>query len=336
MKFVFILIISFFAFFFLEGCTSFRENNKAFVKGKKNQTITSKLPLNKRPITEITTANGELALIFIETNRYQLPSEKFKILCNKQETKYFIQQQSVVIPCPISYFQTPNRFQCEISFLDVASKESKVIPLANIQVKDKNYPFRKLKVQAKKIDLTKRDLDRVLLEKKALDQVYSSVLDDVYFDSPFMLPVETVMTSPYGVRRLFNGKRKSQHLGTDFGARKGTPVKASNKGKVVFAKNLFFYGKAIILHHGLDIFTIYAHLSSFKVKAGEIVEKGQVIGLSGNTGRSTGPHLHWGANIGNKWIDAMMLKEQFDQFYFQFRPLINVQDGGPPTKGDES
>jgi murein DD-endopeptidase MepM/ murein hydrolase activator NlpD len=96
----------------------------------------------------------------------------------------------------------------------------------------------------------------------------------------------------FGTRRTFNGKVQSMHQGLDYAVPKGTPVSAVNAGTVLLASPLYFEGNCVVLDHGQGLLTLYLHLSEIKVKPGERVERGQEIGLSGGTGRATGPHLH--------------------------------------------
>ena len=90
----------------------------------------------------------------------------------------------------------------------------------------------------------------------------------------------------------------------------GTKIPAVNNGKVVFTGDLFYSGHTVIVDHGLGIFTLYGHLSDMAVKVGDGVQKGDIVGLSGNTGRSTAPHLHWGVIIHGDDIDGLTLVEQ--------------------------
>lgn len=121
-----------------------------------------------------------------------------------------------------------------------------------------------------------------------------------YWREGFILPVYGRISGEFGNQRIFNGTPKSPHSGTDIAAPEGTVVKASGSGKVILSgKNYFYTGNMVIIDHGQGLQTIYAHLKEAKVKAGETVKKGQVIGLVGHTGRATGPHLHWGASLNN-------------------------------------
>ena len=117
------------------------------------------------------------------------------------------------------------------------------------------------------------------------------------------------MTSVYGTRRLFNNVRKSQHLGIDYRAKVGVPIPSSNKGKVVLAQNLFYTGNTVILDHGLGVFTLYGHLNKILVKKGDLVNRRQILGEAGKTGRVTGPHLHWGVKVNGHWVNGDVLTQ---------------------------
>ena len=122
--------------------------------------------------------------------------------------------------------------------------------------------------------------------------------------------MNSVVTSVYGTKRVYNKHKEGQHLGIDFRAAIGDKVPATNAGKVVYAGDLFYTGWTVILDHGLDIFSVYGHLSKPLVVAGEMVERGQLIGLSGDTGRTSGPHLHWGVKVQGQYIDGTVLIEE--------------------------
>lgn len=181
----------------------------------------------------------------------------------------------------------------------------------NFTVIPYEYPFNKLNVPKKHVDLAEKDVQRWLKEKEILKKVYSeSIMDRALFSGPFVRPLNSKVTSVYGTKRIFNNKKESWHSGVDFRARRPTPIPVANRGKVVFTGNLFFNGKTVIVDHGLGIFTLYCHLSKIDAKVGTIVEKGNILGLSGNTGRSSAPHLHWGTRVQGNWINGLDLIDQ--------------------------
>jgi len=102
---------------------------------------------------------------------------------------------------------------------------------------------------------------------------------------------------------------RSIHAGVDIAIASGQPIKAANDGRVVLASNLYFSGNTVIIDHGLGLYTVYCHMSKLLVKRGSVVSRGQVVGLAGSTGLSTGPHLHWAAKINEARVDPLALLE---------------------------
>ncbi|RAX52964.1 hypothetical protein CCY98_03165 [Helicobacter sp. 11-8110] len=117
--------------------------------------------------------------------------------------------------------------------------------------------------------------------------------------------MKSKITSEFGNARVFNQEVKSYHSGTDFRAAIGTPIYASNSGKVVIAKDRFLAGKSVVIDHGEGIFSMYYHCSEIKVKEGTRVKQGELIALSGNTGRVSGPHLHFGILVRGAQVDPI-------------------------------
>jgi murein DD-endopeptidase MepM/ murein hydrolase activator NlpD len=124
---------------------------------------------------------------------------------------------------------------------------------------------------------------------------------------PFRLPRPGPTEDEFGIRRIFNGRLRSRHLGVDFSGRRGDSVVATNRGVVAYAGDLYFSGTTIFLEHGAGLQTVYLHLSRVLVAPGDTVSPGQLIGLVGATGRVTGPHLHWSASYGSLAVDPLSL-----------------------------
>ena len=162
-----------------------------------------------------------------------------------------------------------------------------------------------LTVAPGKVNLKKSDLERVKREKKELKDIWQAASDYRLWDTGFQLPIQSDITSSFGNQRMFNNQLKSFHRGTDFRAPVGTPIMAANSGTVKLAKELFYSGNLVIVDHGTGIFSLYAHLSQIDVIAGQHIEKGQQLGLSGATGRVNGPHLHWGIKVNNTYVDPL-------------------------------
>ena len=111
----------------------------------------------------------------------------------------------------------------------------------------------------------------------------------------------------FGFRRIINGQPRMPHGGVDFAAERGATVMAANRGRVALVAEFFFAGRLVVLDHGLGLYTLYFHLDRADVEEGALVERGDPIGTVGATGRATGPHLHWGAQLGPSRVDPRSL-----------------------------
>jgi murein DD-endopeptidase MepM/ murein hydrolase activator NlpD len=178
---------------------------------------------------------------------------------------------------------------------------------AVIDVVAKKYPTTELKVEDKYVALSKADLARANRESKETDGIYAITSNERLWEDAFTVPIPGDTGTNFGHRRVFNGEPRAPHAGADLRAKTGTPVHATNRGRVMLAKNLFFTGNTIILDHGSGIYSLYAHLSRIDVKAGDMVRNGQLVGLAGATGRVTGPHLHWGMRVQGARVDPFTL-----------------------------
>jgi murein DD-endopeptidase MepM/ murein hydrolase activator NlpD len=150
------------------------------------------------------------------------------------------------------------------------------------------------------------------LKQIAADQVltqkaYASSASMPLWKGNFRAPVIAPQTERFGTRRIFNGTLASNHKGLDFRAAPGTPVRASNSGVVVLAGPLYYAGNSVFIDHGMGLFTLSMHLSKITVREGQHVVRGQKLGLSGATGRVTGPHLHWAVRWQGAYLDPAKL-----------------------------
>ena len=133
------------------------------------------------------------------------------------------------------------------------------------------------------------------------------VTPDREWSGQFAGPADAEISDVFGSERIFNGKTSSPHLGLDFRVPSGTPVAAMNDGTVLLARPMFFEGNFVVIDHGQGLLTLYLHLSEFKVKEGDPVKRGQIVGLSGGTGRATGPHLHVAVRWQGTYLDPASL-----------------------------
>ncbi|MCU6797115.1 M23 family metallopeptidase [Paenibacillus sp. WQ 127069] len=146
----------------------------------------------------------------------------------------------------------------------------------------------------------KQETKRIDEDQKKIDKARSESQGEFLFSTNFIKPIEGILTTPYGYTRYVNGKFDSSHRALDLAAKEGTPIKATNDGIVALSELLYLTGNSIYIDHGMGLFSQYAHLSELRVKAGDHVKQGDIIGLVGTTGFSTGPHLHftfWAHNV---------------------------------------
>lgn len=149
------------------------------------------------------------------------------------------------------------------------------------------------------------NLQKIKRDRQHLGVAYGSSGDSLLLAEMVRPPLSSTITSPFGRRRLLNGKPKAPHGGVDFQAAIGVPITAAAKGRVVLAEELYYSGNLVIIDHGLDIFTLYMHLNEISCRSGDTVDPGQIIGTAGSSGRVTGPHLHWGVKIAGVFVDPL-------------------------------
>ena len=123
----------------------------------------------------------------------------------------------------------------------------------------------------------------------------------------FQAPIQSVITSAFGKRRFINNSERSPHMALDLRGAVGREIFAPKTGRVVLAENHFYGGNKVVLDHGGGLFTAYSHMSEIKARLEDVVEKGSLIGLSGMTGRVTGPHLHWEVFLNGNRINPELL-----------------------------
>lgn len=176
-----------------------------------------------------------------------------------------------------------------------------------VAVQAAHYKTSRLTVPQKYVTPDPEALKRIEAEKEIKNAAFAHFISSPEWAGNFVAPVTMEVSENYGTSRTFNGKQASVHRGTDFRAPTGTPVRASNAGEVVLARELYYEGNCILIDHGLGFMTMYMHLSKFDVKEGDKVEKGQTIALSGGTGKVTGPHLHMAVRWSGEYLDPVKL-----------------------------
>jgi murein DD-endopeptidase MepM/ murein hydrolase activator NlpD len=176
-----------------------------------------------------------------------------------------------------------------------------------LEVKKVDFKTQKLRLPAAMVDLDPKNLARVNQETKRLDELFAEARGERLWKGAFLRPVPGEISTTFGLRRIVNRQTKNPHSGVDLRAGEGAPVLASNSGIAILVDELFFSGKSVVIDHGWGMYSMYFHLSEFLVREGDSVEKGVILGRVGSTGRSTGPHLHWGIKIRGARVDPFSL-----------------------------
>ncbi len=287
-----IKFIHFFTLLFIFSCSSVVPIHQK--EALKTKTVEKKTLEVIEPV-EITIAKAQVKLIKMKG----LPSGQ--LYCGDKLIRYESYSGELTFFLSVNYFETRKKLKCEF-------KNGETIALLTIV--DFPYASERLNVDKKRVFLSKKNLARVIKEKKELDLIYSASSRRPYFSGPFSLPLNSYITSKFGNKRVFNKKKHTAHLGTDFRAAVGKKIPSTNKGVVVYTGNLFYTGNTIIIDHGLGVLSIYAHLSKINVQVGDQVGKMENIGLAGATGRVSGPHLHWGLRVNGNRVDGHSLVKE--------------------------
>ena len=251
-------------------------------------------------------ASGQVSLLEVDLNKLGTAASDLKAKFRDKSIaliQHPIKSRGIyvgLVGIPLS--AKPQKAVILLEWTDSGGGQTASVPLGII---DGKYKSESLTVDSRHVTLSKKNLARVRQEKKEIRRIYTSPSDGRLWFGDFKTPLASETTSAFGTQRIFNGQHRSYHRGTDFRAKVGTPVYASNSGVVRMAKNLFYSGNMVIVDHGINIFTLYAHLSEIQVADGQIIARGQQIGLSGATGRISGPHLHWAVKVNGVYVDPL-------------------------------
>lgn len=185
--------------------------------------------------------------------------------------------------------------------------DSTAVQRTTVPVRAHEFPATRLSVAPGYSDPSPEALRRIREDRRRITAALARVSPRWLPRGPFRRPRRGRVTSPFGQRRLFNGELRSRHTGLDISGDRGDPVRAAARGRVALTGHFYFAGNAVFLDHGLGVYTAYFHLSEIEVQEGEVLERGDLVGEVGATGRVTGPHLHWGLYVAGLPLDASSL-----------------------------
>jgi murein DD-endopeptidase MepM/ murein hydrolase activator NlpD len=196
----------------------------------------------------------------------------------------------------------PGKVPWRIGLVDAVGTPRKAA--GALRVKAGGFPVQRLTLPPGMVDLDPETERRAANESARLRVLYDTVSPERLWRGAFTRPVAGRKPGEgFGSRRIINGQPRMPHAGIDYSADRGTPVVASNRGRVALLAEFFFAGRLVALDHGLGLYTLYFHLDGVAVTEGQMVERGQTVGTVGTTGRSTGPHLHFAAQLGRARVN---------------------------------
>lgn len=175
-------------------------------------------------------------------------------------------------------------------------------------VEAKQYTEQHLTIEnPKMVNPDPADLTRIREESSRMRAQYERFSRELGSPMPFVQPVPGPLSSSFGRRRVLNGERRSPHSGLDIAAPSGTPIESPAPGLVTLTGEFYFNGNTVFVDHGQGLITMVCHLSRIDVTEGETIERGDILGLVGATGRVTGPHLHWSVSMNGNRVDPVQL-----------------------------
>lgn len=287
--------------FFIINIVSNSQNDKALAYNHiENMAINE---IVKYTIEEIDENTKEVEFIVVNQNNVageffiinvlnlksdQIPSAKSKTLKNLM---FFKTNKGYTLIIPLDYYQ--KKYKHKIEFYITENMKTNLVKTEYLIVDNTEFSKQYLTIDKKIAASTKNDKSSEEYEK-----IFTPIRDvsslNPYFDDTFIMPVKGRISTEFGMSRYVNGSITSyRHSGIDIAAKKGTKILATNRGKVILSTSLIMTGNTVVLDHGMGIFSVYFHMDKIEVKNGEIVEKAGVIGTVGNTGFSTGAHLHF-------------------------------------------
>jgi len=237
--------------------------------------------------------NANVVLITAKSTKHS----QLKAILNDKEVlfnKHPFKSETFYALVPFHYFLEQKTHQLIVTYI---TNNKNYFEGFDIELTEGTYEEEEIKVSSSKVTLSVKNKSRTSKEYKEAIGVYNDVTSKTYWYDDFIYPINSKITSNFGTKRVYNNKTKSYHTGIDFKAKIGTKIKASNNGIVRISKNRFYAGNSIIIDHGHGVYTCYYHLDKMFVNKGDFVQRGDTIGVSGNSGRSTGPHLHFATFI---------------------------------------
>ena len=243
------------------------------------------------------TVPGGIAIVQLQQQNSTKPKvfyKKQRVMVRKNETHW-----EAIVGIPLSAKPGIHKLTIQTSENKKTHKE--------FSISAKSYTEQRLTIKNKRmVNPYAKDMDRIIKEKKIIVDALKTWNEQEPESMNFILPVEGRFSSPFGLRRYFNEQARKPHSGLDVAAATGTYIKAPANGTIITTGNYFFNGNTVFIDHGQGLITMYCHMNKIDIKPGMKVKQGDVIGEVGETGRVTGPHLHWSVSLNNARIEPKL------------------------------
>ncbi|NLK63358.1 MAG: M23 family metallopeptidase [Fusobacteria bacterium] len=261
------------------------------------------LEINAIIISKIPESINQGDFFIIElVNRSEITNYEIETDIARTDIKIFENNDKIYSLIPVNYYVEPGKYIVNIKYKeDNLDKNSEFF--INIIGKESVKDSLKVKEETakKNSDENKKEM------RSAVTLVRKNTIPEKLWDDKFLMPVEGRISTGFALERYVNGKSNGKHSGIDISAKKGTPIKSVNNGKIVYSAFLKVTGNTVIIDHGMNLFSSYSHLDTVNIKVGDIMKKGDIIGTVGDTGFSTAPHLHFTFTIGDTFINPFLL-----------------------------
>ncbi|PCJ15832.1 MAG: peptidase M23 [Gammaproteobacteria bacterium] len=245
---------------------------------------------------------GGIAIIELPLNTAHQPSAQYRnnpLRIEKSNGRWH-----AIVGIPLSAKPGPQQISFAANKPSLNSDHSQTL---TFQVKDKQYQAQYITLKNKRqVSPNTQDLTRIRKEKAEMVSAFKQWQNPERAFQPFSWPLQGRLSSPFGLKRFFNQQPRNPHSGLDIAAPTGTAIQSPADGVVTASGNYFFNGNTLIIDHGEGLVTLYCHLSAYDVKTGDTVKRGDIIGKVGQTGRATGPHLHWSVSLNNTRVDPLL------------------------------
>jgi len=242
---------------------------------------------------------GDTVLVFVAGT---LGSQQVEGSLGAQHLAFFPYGAEFAALAGVDIETKPGKVPWRVGLVDSGGAPRKAA--GTVTVKAGGFPVQRLTLPGDMVNLDPEAERRAANEAARMRALYDTVTPERLWRGPFTQPVASRKPGDgFGFRRVINGQPRMPHSGIDYSADRGTPVVASNRGRVALLGEFFFAGRLVALDHGLGLYTLYFHLDGVAVSEGQLVERGQTVGTVGTTGRSTGPHLHFGAQLGRARVN---------------------------------